>query len=186
MSFEFNANTQSNHLQQAWSRFCEEKSLTNFTKSDDDVIALIVNDNKRRTLFPYPASFHFIRIFINNYCIDVFSKRIGTELLKSFDWKFFNASLLMSLSDDDFEIDNDLCEAEKEFDGYEEIENENHYDKALVNAAVIKLIIACYPYNLSVLKNLFDKLECPLDKALYERIWKRAIELDEEINCNYN
>ena len=132
---------------------------------------------------------------------------IANKLLESIDFKFFNASLLLSLNmpvcsgimsmDDDME---DWIIQEKlslEFDGFD-VTNNDHYLHALKNARNISLARLCiikalYQDDEDVAQNSILKLQDMMShyyndqipEEMYERIWQRTIELDLEFSAEF-
>lgn len=178
-------------LQKAWKHFCEEKSLIDLSNYNDNIILSSIKDpNDENSIFPSRYTKGYRRIFVENYCNSECRDIILNALLKDFDFTFFNTSLLMSLySDEDHGcMDNELLNAEQEFDNYNGDEDESDYFTAMDNAGIIKLIKYCLDnVNMNIVKLRFDAIfennkdEHKMSKKMYERIWERAITFEEEM-----
>jgi hypothetical protein len=123
--------------------------------------------------------------------------------LESIDFKFFNASLLLSLNISfipgviDDVVDQEKLSLESAHDGFD-VDNNDHYFHALKNGRNISLARLCiikalYQDDEDVAKNSIMKLQDMMShyyndqvpEEMYERIWNRAIELDLEISGEY-
>jgi hypothetical protein len=180
-------------LQLAWKRFCEEKSIMSYNQCDDNDFRImeLMKDPISAKGFPSTCnSFLYRQTFITEYCNETCKNQIFSYLLTNFDFKFFNASLIMSLYEPEDEccIDNDLCEIERHYDNYYGTENEDDYFYALKNATQLKLMLCCCGHKLIKLKDKLDKLDTIANQKpitnyyrYYERVWNRVFRLAENI-----
>jgi hypothetical protein len=183
--------TQLTHLHKAWKRFCEEKSIPDKSNFNDFIIIESIKGEcpKENNVFQYGRTpFEFI-----DYCDTPLLQLLSKEILTSLDFKFFNASLLYSCGEDDYDygyeyLESELIHAEQEYDNYDAEESEEDYLYAIAQSTKIKLVRLCLQrihdrdVLLPELKKLFDSFypfgkNC-IPKNMYERIWKRAIEYD--------
>jgi hypothetical protein len=199
-------------LQKAYKHFCHCKSI--FDESDynenkiiESIIEYNVKDeNLLKAAYTTPQDF----IMHLGFYIDDEEKGkeyknllfvIANKLLESIDFKFFNASLLLSLNISFIPgVIDDVVDQEKlslEFDGFD-VDNNDHYFHALKNGRNISLARLCiikalYQDDEDVAKNSIMKLQDMMShyyndqvpEEMYERIWNRAIELDLEISGEY-
>ena len=183
--------TQITPLLKAWKRFCEEKSLPDISNlSYFAIIESIKGEcpEEDNVFQRYRTPSEFI-----DYCDTPILKLLINEILSCIDFKFFNASLLYSCGEDNYDYEYDYLEyelihAEQKYDNYDADESEENYLYALTQSTKIKLVRLCLQrihdreVFLPELKKLFDSFypfgkNC-IPKDMYERIWKRAIEYD--------
>jgi hypothetical protein len=179
-------------LQQYWKRFCIEKSLPDISDFNDfKIIESIKGTSSHEdNVFLHSRSiFEFIE-----YCDESTLKVLINEVLNNINFKFFNASLIYSCADDDFDfayeyMDEQLIHAEQEFDGYQlEEENEEDFLLASAQSSKIKFIRYCLErihereVKFPELKKVFDQLysegKIDIPTKIYNRIWNRVIEYD--------
>ena len=186
-------------LQLAWKRFCTEENLMDTSDFSDFRILDHIKDTypKNNNLYQYGKTYEFI-----DYCDDSLLKLLINELLNSIDFKFFNASLLYSCGEVDYDFHSEFMEdrlihAEEEYDNYEyNEENLSDYFYAVAQSNKIKFIRYCLQrlnnreIRLPELKKTFDSFfyslsnkdkedsKCKLCTKIYERIWQRAIDYD--------
>ena len=167
-------------LQLSFKKFCEEKSLPDRSEYNDfKILKSIKNPDKDSTFSGYYKPHDFIP-----YCDKKTKREILNYLLKSISFKFFNASLLLSIYPEDYGcIDTSLLNAEQTFDMFDCELNEDDYFEAIDNSVVLNVLL--YEFcngNLSILKKKIDSIfnsDSKIDKEMYERIWQRAFDFSE-------
>lgn len=204
--------TELSSLQRAYEHFCICKSI--FDESDynenkiiESIIEYNVKDeNLLKAAHTTPQDF----IMHLGFYIDDEEKGkeyknllfvIANKLLESIDFKFFNASLLLSLNISFISgVIDDTVDQEKlslEFDGFD-VTNNDHYLHALKNARNISLARLCiikalYQDDENAAQNSILKLQDMMShyyndqvpEEMYERIWQRTIELDLEFSAEF-
>ena len=145
MSNIINDFTQFTPLQLAWKKFCEDQSLIDKSDLNDFTILESIKDiYSDDNIFPYQKNSEIYRkIFVSEYCDNECKKQIVNKLLDTIDFtNFFNASLCASMygDEDSFCMENDLLNAEQDFDNYNGDENEDDFTSILKNASIIKII----------------------------------------------
>ena len=120
----------------------------------------------------------------------LFLNYLADKCLSKVDFKYFNASLMYSITFEDFDtLNEDLLH--KEQDGFCHNDKEK-FDVAWKSARYIYIARKClitilnateeYGYNVGVdlqdLKYIFEKYNTSLNKETWNRIWKRAFKYD--------
>ena len=206
--------TELSSLQKAWKHFCHCKSI--FDVSDHNDIKILDNlinysdmDIKVDTIFENgtkPIDFIvFLGCYINVWMTDDNEKSeeykalllaLAKAYIAAIDFKFFNASLLMSTTLEmemfcEF-VNSDLLSAESSTDGFDP-DNNDHYFHARKNGLKISLARLCIikalyqdvedvhgePLIMVELKELFEGVYVnQIPQEVYKRIWQRAIDFD--------
>ena len=188
-------------LQEAWNVFCIEKSLPNIDNLNDySIIKSFYDFEFQENVFQNSRKPIIFIEFLGKKLTNTKDAKyknilnyIASELVKVVDFKFFNASLIYSLDYENYmEIDMKFIQAENSFDNFDPDESEEDFLFAMNNASILALIRACFQ-NCQPKKNpskIFKDLKKCVDKIyvdqipkeIYDRIWERATEIDDDYN----
>jgi len=165
-------------LQNAFQSFCTQKSIPDVSDyNDKKIIESIKYPHSDESCFELCSPIYFI-----DYCDTSVKQYIIHELIKDFDFKYFNAVLLHSIFDE-FDHPEDNTEIlEQENDGYSVYDDEIN-NEVVIKSQILRIILYSFKGNINTFKSFFDdciksnevSFNNNITKDDYERIFQRAI-----------
>lgn len=165
-------------LQKAFQKFCIEKSIPNNSDYNDRlIIESMKYPHSDESCFDLCPPVYFI-----DYCDASLKQYIIHELIKDFNFKYFNAVLLHSVFED-FDCPEDKPDLlEEENDGYSLYDDEIN-NEVIIRSQILRIILYCFNGNFNKFKTFFDdciksnevSFNNNITKDDYERIFQRSI-----------